>query len=346
MRLSRKILAYGTVCLLFLAMAAGLLAASPSRVLVVINDNSQASKQIGQFYVSKRNIPAKNVVRLKVIPLERVSHADFKTKIRDSIARHISRHNLKIDFIVTTKGVPLYDDRRYSVDSMLAGMQFGLDTQMKNPYFGKSEPFSSDRFQMYLVTRLDGYSVEDAKALVTRSLCSRGNRGRILIDINPYHDTRKGYNEINKDMRDAVKILRSRNIPLIVDDTDNFVGGHRNLMGYYSWGSNDTRFDKSRYLSLGFKPGAIAETVVSTSARSFFPQKDGQSQIGDLIRNGVTGVKGYVSEPYGDSMAQASILFDRYTRGFNLAESFYMASPFMVWKDVVIGDPLCAPYAK
>ena len=39
------------------------------------------------------------------------------------------------------------------------------------------------------------------------------------------------------------------------------------------------------------------------------------------------------------------ILFDRYVRGATLAESFYAASYMVLWKDLVIGDPLCAPYA-
>jgi len=72
----------------------------------------------------------------------------------------------------------------------------------------------------------------------------------------------------------------------------------------------------------------------------------GQSLIGDLIRKGVTGVKGYVTEPYSVALARPEVLFERYTAGFNLAESFYMASILTNWKDIVIGDPLCAPYAK
>jgi hypothetical protein len=40
------------------------------------------------------------------------------------------------------------------------------------------------------------------------------------------------------------------------------------------------------------------------------------------------------------------MIFDYYTAGFNLAESFYGASLVIKWKDVVIGDPLCNPYAR
>ena len=55
-------------------------------------------------------------------------------------------------------------------------------------------------------------------------------------------------------------------------------------------------------------------------------------------------MKGYVSEPFTFALARPNILFERYVGGFNLAESFYMASPVTKWKDVVIGDPLCSPY--
>lgn len=117
-------------------------------------------------------------------------------------------------------------------------------------------------------------------------------------------------------------------------------------MGYCSWGSNDHSFIASNYLGVRFKPGALAETFVSTSARTMKPVTGGQSVITDLIKNGVTGVKGYVLEPYTVALARPNILFDRYTSGYNLAESFYMASPLLKWRDVVFGDPLCRPYKK
>ena len=116
-------------------------------------------------------------------------------------------------------------------------------------------------------------------------------------------------------------------------------------MGYVSWGSNDAQFDSAAYHAVRFLPGALAETFVSTSARTFGPVTGGQSRIVDLIAQGVTGVKGYVSEPFTLALANPDILFDRYVRGATLAESFYAASYMVLWKDLVIGDPLCAPYA-
>ena len=92
--------------------------------------------------------------------------------------------------------------------------------------------------------------------------------------------------------------------------------------------------------------GAIAETIVSTGGRSFnYPTNYGQSLIADVIRSGVTGIKGYVYEPYLDAISHPDILFPRFTDGRNLAESYYAGSIKLSWMDVVIGDPKMAPFA-
>jgi uncharacterized protein (TIGR03790 family) len=132
----------------------------------------------------------------------------------------------------------------------------------------------------------------------------------------------------------------------LLDKTEEFVGGKSDLMGYCSWGSNDAKYVADHYHTLRFAPGGIAETAVSTSARTFLTTTGGQSLIADLVHQRVTGVKGYVDEPLLQAVASPSILFDRYSRGWTLAESFYAASRFVGWEDVVIGDPLCAPYRK
>jgi hypothetical protein len=66
--------------------------------------------------------------------------------------------------------------------------------------------------------------------------------------------------------------------------------------------------------------------------------------IADLIAQGITGVKGYTDEPLLQSNVSPTILMDRYTHGFTLAESFYAASHFVGWTQIVLGDPLTRPY--
>jgi Tfp pilus assembly protein PilF len=69
-----------------------------------------------------------------------------------------------------------------------------------------------------------------------------------------------------------------------------------------------------------------------------------QSLAGDLIREGATGVAAHVAEPFLDSVVRPQILFPAYLNGFNLAESFYLAMPFLSWQTVIVGDPLCRPF--
>jgi tetratricopeptide (TPR) repeat protein len=52
-----------------------------------------------------------------------------------------------------------------------------------------------------------------------------------------------------------------------------------------------------------------------------------------------------VAEPFLDAIIRPQVLFPVYLSGFNLAESFFLAMPYLSWQDIVIGDPLCAPFA-
>lgn len=130
-------------------------------------------------------------------------------------------------------------------------------------------------------------------------------------------------------------------LAVLIDQSTAFVGSPDALTGYNSWGSNDLLYSPATYHSLTFGPRSIVETAVSTSGRSMFPETTGQSQIQDLITQGAAGAKGYVAEPYLDAIASPTVLFDFYFSGRNLAESYYAASRFVRWQDVVLGDPLC-----
>ena len=265
-----------------------------------------------------------------------------------------------------------------SVDSYLAAMDYATikgATKISihgsgadgfgwlNRYWNQRVPFSHAAFGGYLVTRLDGYTQADAEALVARSMAADVNRpdaahGKVLLDVQPVFKFTNAdvprqplpvtgqildeseYGTWNADMVKAGQLLAARNIPTELDENETFIGERSNLMGYFSWGSNDARYNEPAYESLRFSPGSIGDTAVSTSARTFLPTTGGQSLIADLIAHGITGVKGYTDEPLLQAIASPSVTMERYTSGFTLAESFYAASRFVGWEDVVIGDPL------
>jgi uncharacterized protein (TIGR03790 family) len=324
------------------------------RVLVVMNGNSQDSRDVGTYYVKMRGIPESNVVVLDTVSTENIPIAEYRSKIEAPVREKIKSLRHPIDFIVTTKGVPIRTDNEwgYSVDAFLAAMDLKFKPIEKpqrdqimealNPYFGKDAPFSSKQFGFYLVCRLDGYTVADARKLVDNSILAKPHKGPFFFDAKIKTDRVDGYTELNNALIRAGEIMKGAK----TDATTPFIVPNEPLAGYASWGSNDKEFTTEAYRKLRFKPGAIAETFVSTSARTFRRTTGGQSMIADLIEQGVTGVKGYVSEPFTFALARPEILFDRYTSGYNLAESFYMASTVLKWKDVVLGDPLCRPYGK
>ncbi|MBX7136173.1 MAG: TIGR03790 family protein [Fimbriimonadaceae bacterium] len=335
--------------------------AESKRVLVVINKASQDSIAVGAYYVQKRSIPKANVVMIECATTDTITVDEYKAKVQPQVQSGIKASKNAIDFIVTTKGVPirLRDDGGWSLDGHLAAMNLGLtpmsglndqnaDAQISkslNPYFKSTERFSSKKVKgMYLVCRLDGYTVEDCKKLVDNSLAAKPDKGPFFFNGGAGKDG-GGYKEMQDALKNAEAQLKAKGFDASYEAAKFRAPGYE-LMGYASWGSNDGTFSLDEYRKLRFKPGALVETYVSTSARTFKPTTGGQSMIADLIAQGVTGVKGYVSEPYTFALAYPDILFDRYLGGFNLAESFYAASLLTSWKDLVIGDPLCCPYAK
>jgi uncharacterized protein (TIGR03790 family) len=330
-----------------------------SHVLVVINLDSAASKEIGSYYARKRSVPAENVVRISAPETEEIGSAVFDLSIRDAVRAWIRSRKNRIDYIVLTKGVPIrIREGGYSVDGHLAAMDLPIkavtggkdvkDQVLKslNPYFNKREPFDSKKFGFYLVTRLDGYDVAHCLKLVDNALVAKREKGLFLF--NPASNRTGGsYGALQDEMFETRDLLEARKLQVQVTPPGTFAAPAEALAGYCSWGSNDDAYKRDAYVKLKFKPGALGETFVSTSGRTFLNRNDpGQSLIGDLIDQGITGVKGYVSEPFTFALAHPKILFDRYTDGYNLAESFYMASMVLKWKDVVIGDPLCSPYKK
>ena len=267
-----------------------------------------------------------------------------------------------------------------SVDSTLASLGYAaLPGTMKiditgsgavglaysNRYWNVSAPFNHATYGGYLVTRLDGYTTAEAEGLVTAAIESEKHlsQGEVLLDVQPIFglgDKSKQpapipgtviprespWSEYNADMQHAHDILESRGIANELDLNPAFVGDRTNLLGYFSWGSNDARYSADAYQSLYFVPGSISDTAVSTCARTFLPTEGGQSLLVDLISHGLTCGKGYVDEPLLQANASPTITMDRYTSGYTMAESFYAASHFVGWEDVMVGDPLCCPYQQ
>jgi len=356
-------------------------AQTAANVAVVINESSAVSQQIGEYYVRQRAIPASNVIRVRTSQDETIDRVAYQSTIEGPIAVALARQRLedRILYIVLTKGIPLringtggVNGTVASVDSELTllyrrmtGQQIPPAGRVNNPYYlGAKEVRDASRFthreqDIYLVSRLDAFTVEEALALVDKAK-SAGSEGKFVLDQRAALVNRTGEDWLEV----AAKRLEAQGMGdrVMLDSSPQGVRNVPNVLGYYSWGSNDPR-NRVRTFGMGFVPGSLAATFVSSDARTFKqppadwvpsdsadqPRLFGgtpQSLIGDLIHEGATGVAGHVAEPYLQSTVRPEILFPAYVAGFNLIEAFYLATPHLSWQTVVVGDPLCAPFPR
>jgi uncharacterized protein (TIGR03790 family) len=363
--------------LLLLCAAPVLLGQAPvnyNDVLLIINRNDTNSVAIGEYFAMKRQIAERNILRIDAPAKETITFAEF-TPIRAQIEAYLTQNGIQdsINYFVTTKGVPLRithgessDARNASFDAeimLILGSyapHIGENTLFPTPtsfrvhsYFNKNTnyrrkdvvPFSNPQttYDLYLTTRLIGLTKEDVFALIDRSgpfTLVNKDSALFVFDRDPKPIQLAPY---DSNFALAGQLMASRGWKVLLNSDSVYVTKQRNVIGYGSWGSNDhydhhyTQFARPQFHWL---PGSLAETYVSTSARNFIPgQTSGQSRIADLIAEGCVGVSGYVFEPYTVALTWVNYLFDRYTRGFNLAESFYMSNPTFSWMAVVVGDP-------
>src|SRR5581483_6379804 len=142
---------------------------------------------------------------------------------------------------------------------------------LKNPFFagGGTAPARPNRFthdagDIYLVTRLDAFTVPEIMGLIDRG-AAPSKSGEFVLDERATAGDKTG----DRWLEQAAELLRAAGVTQVfLERTTEIVTGHSSVLGYYSWGSNDPSFTRRR-LGFSFVPGAIAGTFVSTDARTF-----------------------------------------------------------------------------
>jgi uncharacterized protein (TIGR03790 family) len=361
-------------------------AQSPENVAIVINDASQDSQRIGEHYAKVRGLPAENVFRITTSTDETIERDAYVSTIETPIASALGRARLqdRVLYLVLTKGIPLriagttsLKGTTASVDSELTllyrrmtGQVVPTGGHVQNPYFlglreiADARRFSHREHDIYLVTRLDGYTVDDVLALIERAQQPTTD-GRIVLDQRAaLTGPRSGDEWIE---RAAARLTQAGHTDRVVHETTakaarETLTDAQPILGYYAWGGADPE-NRVRRLGVSFAPGALAANLTSFDARTFreppatwqpsastnkadWWEASSDTLIGDLIREGVTGVSGQVNEAFVLGAVRPEILFPAYLAGYNLAEAYYMATAALSWQLVVVGDPLAAPFPR
>jgi uncharacterized protein (TIGR03790 family) len=330
-------------------------------VLVVVNDNSPESVRIAQEYAQLRGVPAGNVCRLRCSTEETVPRHVFMRDIRNPVRQHLIDRGLTraISFIVTTSGVPLRIGSdpilptipgvrtEAGVDSelTLVGSDPPLNGALPNPYLGRDEVFNSTQFGMYLVTRLDGPTVESALALArdaveTEQNRSYGARGFARLDLNPQADP--AAERLNAAIFANYKPLAHQERLM-----GRVAPPERTTLPFFRPGSAYTTFF---FLGWGYHEypagvfswtqGAIGINADPGNAQTLRDARG--SWVAGAVERRLTATIGTVYEPGKDALALANVF--RYVKaGYTWGEIAYMSIPHLSWQAVVIGDPLYTP---
>jgi uncharacterized protein (TIGR03790 family) len=231
---------------------------------------------------------------------------------------------------------------------------------------------------LFLVTRLDGFDYDDARALALRGVAADGAfaalAGGLPCAGSPCGKSHAAPAFVAMAGRDGPRQLRDSEARFTLEHLApsfcaEFIAPHEARLAGRSLAALFTGSDKlaTHFPAQGdalsgncFVPGAIACNLTSNAAapQNFFCDEDGdcppfddgqsgelQSSIARLIRHGVTGAHATVAEPFSHTFPGAGTLL-YYTFGYSFAESFFFAQPYLHWQNTYLGDPLATPHAE
>ena len=324
---------------------------------------------------------------------ETITRAAFDNQVRLPIEQFLQQRSLmdSIRIIVLASGVPhryvprscaldgayLRDCPCASVDAELAVLfsalvgagGLGANGEAANPYFDSPVPFAAWRAAnpqaplRYLVSRLAGFQTPldpatgvpaDVKSLIDGAQAP-ARRGTVLVDEDP--DSARARRAGNRVLLNPIaSLLRGRGVSVLHDQSSLFVSSPTALLGYASWGSNDSHSGTPPFYGAiagklipgSFAPRSIAVDLVSTNARTFVSPvaSYGQSLSADLIHLGASGVAANATEPLLIGLARPPSLFRNYFQGATAIEAFYRSVPYLSWMNVYLGDPLMTSVAR
>jgi uncharacterized protein (TIGR03790 family) len=348
----------------------------PRNVLVVVNENAEESLEIGNYYLRQRRIPAANLCRVQTTAALTTDMPAYLSEIEDPIKACISAspYRDRIDYIVLTRGFPIRtytpaqgaDSGGYiSITAQLQLMDTAFsgrtqDAALPSPtiysnvycrqftgtmeYFSHSKTFTG--MNLYIATMLSGYWTADGTALVDRSIASDGNPPTDNGGTFYLEDATGNANVRNSQIPTAVAVLMLMGVPAahIIDPADVPLGS---IVASHLNGGSYSGISQAEIESYNYPAGCIVDALESYGLvpQNFDPYgSPSQTPVTWWVSAGVTGGHGTVAEPYNIAFPRAN-LFEPYVMGYNLGETFYLGIPTMYWMNLVLGDPLAAPYA-
>ncbi len=347
----------------------------PDSVAIVANANVEGSVRLAERYRAARGVPRDRVCALDLAETHTIPLADFREDLEAPLLACLGDTWADIDTIVLVRGVPqrvTLPGGRASLAAVLAvsgsktstgadfigqppGMQVScggnpcLSGAWANPYRGGPfEPgFTETRqgvaWSLRLVTALDGRSDADVERLIASATTADalgGADGEFMLMDGA--DNARGV--LDREYAAVVAALNARGFDDVSrpafsrDET-----GHDLAAFFVGTAALDTTIEGNT-----FRPGAIVDNLTSLGAvppNFAAPEDERQVSIARWVARGVAGVHGATDEPLNNCFPSRQLLVD-YVDGYTLAEAYLGRMPFVYWRNLVLGDPMTAPYAE
>ncbi|MYM25910.1 TIGR03790 family protein [Duganella sp. FT135W] len=309
----------------------------PSQLALVINDDEPNSVEIGEHYRQARNVPAENVVHVRIPNHPRKLDAEQFRQLKEQIEAKLGPH---IDAVLMVWTAP------YAVEcnSITSAFTMGFDPGVceapcgpakPNLYFNAVSAHPQAEHGMRLSMLLPTDSVAAAKALIARGMAS----GFSVPTASAYYLTTS---ETARNSRapffPRAGLVPTRKLAIKRLNADALVN-EKDVMIYQT---GMARVDKLE--TLQFLPGALADSLTSFGGDLY-----GTGQMSSLrwLEAGATASYGTVTEPcnYWQKFPQPTVLLSHYLRGVSAIEAYWRS---VAWpaQGVFIGEPLAAPYRR
>jgi len=338
------------------AMAGG----GPQNVLVVVNQLSPRSMELGHYYAEKRGIPERNLCPVRIDPdSQNATWEEFSTQVVDVIERHVNARDLQgqIDYLVLSMDLPSRVNDNEGATAVLfygfkgaprinpPALPCSAPPDTRSSFLGKERAYRRGAFPGlepgYLAMMLTASDLDEAKRLVDRSVAADGSHpaGTFYLLKPPGDPARNIRGMLFDNFEFHAKLWPG--FPRYERLHQNEIQNKRDVMG---WLTGLPGYPDWVWTNNVLLPGALGDHLTSFAGRLPEPPL-GQDSILKWIRAGASATYGTVAEPCSMlAKFPDPLVFYWYGRGFNAAESYAMslAHPY---QGLLVGDPLTAPYA-
>lgn len=309
---------------------------SAAQLAVVINDDEPNSVELGEYYQKARNIPAANMVHVRIPHRPRKIDAAQFEALKAQIDAKLGPDIQAVLMVWTAP---------YAVEcnSITSAYTLGLDSDLcaktcapskPSRYFNAPVGKPSTDYQMRISMLLPTESVEASKALIDRGVLSGfAMPAATAYFLHTSDATRSSRARFFP--RSMVVPSRKLTIKTMQADSIEQVG---DIIMYQTGLTNVPKLN-----TLKFLPGALADHLTSQGGELLA----NGSQMSALrwLDAGATASYGTVSEPcnHWQKFPNSTVLLAQYLRGASAIEAYWKS---VAWpaQGVFIGEPLAAPY--